>query len=123
MRNGSAIKVALCAVLLMGAPSLQANSLLWSHCPNPGIHADVSNPLFDSIVACYDLDDATDSSENGYTLTNNNSVTFVSGLVGNAGDFVLTSSQYLSRADNADLSVTGDYSVSAWVNLDNVSTT
>lgn len=53
--------------------------------------------------AWWDLDDVTDA-HGANDLTNNNVVTFVPGLVGNAANFVGASSQYLSIADNAALS-------------------
>ena len=82
-----------------------------------------TNPLWDNLVACYDLDDETDSTSSGYTLTNNNSVTFSTGLIGNVGSFSKASSKYLSRTDNADLSVNSDYTVSVWVKLTSYDTT
>lgn len=65
-------------------------------------------------VAYYKLDDVNDSSGNGYTLTNNNAVTFGAGKVGNAASFVAASNQSLSRA-GSDLDITTtDYAFSFW---------
>jgi hypothetical protein len=49
----------------------------------------------------------TDATGNGNTLTNNNTVTSISGKVGNAAQFLQGSAQYLSIADNASYSIGG----------------
>ncbi len=58
------------------------------------------------------------------TLTNNNTVTTVAGIVGsNAAHFAKASSQYLSIANNASLqSDNGDISVAFWVYMDTKTT-
>ena len=53
-------------------------------------------PLWSGLAAFYKLDGLTDSSGNGYTLTNNNGVTFSAGKIGNAANFDGTN--WLSRA-------------------------
>lgn len=58
--------------------------------------------LFDNCVAAWKLSDLTDSTGRGNTLTNNNSATFSTGLIGNAAYFD-GSNQFLSIADNADV--------------------
>ena len=57
----------------------------------------------------------------GCDLTDNNTVTQAVGKIGNAGQFTLANSEYLSHADHADLS-TGDidFTVSAWVYADSL---
>lgn len=65
-----------------------------------------------NLVAFYKLDDVTDSSGNGYTLTNNNNVQFVAGKIGNAAEFAVT--QYLSVNMNWNV-VQDDWSVSFWM--------
>lgn len=57
--------------------------------------------LLTNLVAYWKLEDVNDSHTGGYTLTNNNSVTFTSGKVNNAARFASASSKYLSRADDA----------------------
>lgn len=57
----------------------------------------------------------TDSSGNSNNLTANNSPTYVSGLFGSCIDFESGSSQNASIADNASLSITGDLSISVWL--------
>jgi hypothetical protein len=75
--------------------------------------------LTDDLKAFYSLDDANDAHLNGYHLTNNGTVTFVAGKVGNAGDFESGSSQYLSRADNADFSVGNmNFTLAAWFRIE-----
>lgn len=72
--------------------------------------------LSDNLIAYYSLDDATDAHTNSYDLTNNNTVTFTAGKVGNAATFSAASSQYLSHADNADFSMGDvDFTVAAWI--------
>ncbi len=74
------------------------------------------NSLLNGLQFYYKLEDVSDSSGNGLTLTNNNTVTFVAGKVNNAANFVAASSQSLTHADNAHYQPgTGDWSVSAWV--------
>jgi hypothetical protein len=53
----------------------------------------------------------TTDNKSGLTLTNNNGVTSVAGKVGNSASFNQASSQYLSLADNATVSLGG---TSAW---------
>ncbi|CBA17910.1 putative cell surface protein [Acaryochloris phage A-HIS2] len=53
----------------------------------------------------YELEDLTDSSANGENLTQNGSVTFASGAVGNAAVFTGSSSNYLSAASSANNSL------------------
>jgi hypothetical protein len=71
--------------------------------PVGSAEADITSNL----VAKYDLSDLTDATGRGNTLTNNNGVTFAAGKVGNAAVFDAGLAQYLSRADNADLSMNG----------------
>lgn len=74
--------------------------------------------LSDNLVAYYSLADINDATGRGNTLTNTNAVTFVSGKVGNAANFVVASTQYLTRASTADLQTGAiDFTVAGWVNL------
>lgn len=73
-----------------------------------------------SLVSYWPLSSTADV-HGSNTLTNNNSVTFASGKVGNAADFEATSAnQRLSVADNAGLSPTGDCWIGGWVQLESV---
>src|SRR3989344_3606321 len=69
--------------------------------------------------------DATrlDSSGNGTTLTESaaDTVAQVGGKFGNAGDFELGDTEYLSVADNTALSVTGSLTLAAWIRPETVS--
>lgn len=59
--------------------------------------------LFDGCVAAWKLSDLIDATGRGNTLTNNNSVAFVAGKIGNAAEFVTASSKFLSKASSADV--------------------
>lgn len=76
--------------------------------------------LITNLVSYWKLDEssgnATDSVSSN-TLTNNNTVTYSAGKINNGANFVSASSKYLSIADNASLSITGNLSISAWVNF------
>lgn len=73
--------------------------------------------LTDSLVAYWSLSDLTDS-HGSNTLTNNNTATFTTGKVGNAANFARASSQYLSIADNAALSMGDiDFTIACWVQI------
>lgn len=69
-----------------------------------------------NLQGLWHLSGVTDSSKNGYHLTNNGTTTFVPGRFGNCGLFN-GSSQYLSiaNASAANLYTTGDQTVFAWV--------
>jgi hypothetical protein len=71
--------------------------------------AAVTFPASD-LLAFWKLADTSDSSGNGNTLTNNNSVAFVAGKIGNAAEFDGTN--YLSRSMAVDFSE--DFTVSLW---------
>jgi hypothetical protein len=71
--------------------------------------AAVTFPASD-LLAFWKLADTSDSSGNGNTLTNNNSVAFVAGKIGNAAEFDGTNS--LSRTMAVDFSQ--DFTVSLW---------
>jgi hypothetical protein len=77
--------------------------------------------LSDTFLAWYDFEAGaltTDASGHGLTLTNNNTVTSISGKVGNAAQFDDASAQYFSIADNANFSLGGtDAYWCYWVKL------
>lgn len=79
------------------------------------------NSLLSGLVAYYPLSDVNDS-YGVRALTNNGTVTFGAGKVGNAATFVAASSQYLSLADEAGLSMGDfDFSIAGWVNFTTIS--
>lgn len=57
------------------------------------------------------------------TLTNNNTATFTTGLIGNCADLELGSSQSFSRTDTASLDFSGDFSWAGWVNVESLPAT
>ena len=71
-----------------------------------------------SILALYRLPDVNDSSGNSHTLTNNNSVAFGIGKLGNCAQFgAANSNKYLSHDDAFGKDLSGDASISLWVML------
>jgi hypothetical protein len=72
--------------------------------------------LTDNLLAFYKLNDLTDSSGNGNTLTNNGDVTFSSGKIGNAAVFD-GSNNYLQGPSGILPTSTSDYALSLWVNF------
>lgn len=78
--------------------------------------------LTTNLQAYYKFDEssgnASDSSGNGNTLTNNNTATFSAGKINNGADLEDSSSQYFSAADSASLDITGDLSFSGWVKVE-----
>lgn len=78
-----------------------------------------------SLVAHWKLEEASgnraDSSGNGTTLTDNNTVTSNPGKVGTAAQFTAASSEWLSAADNASVSMGDiDFTVAAWLYYDSL---
>lgn len=72
---------------------------------------------FPSIQALYHLEDLTDSSGNGNTLTNNNSVTFPAAKFGNGADLGASNTNKALTTTNS-LNVNGGaISVLAWIKL------
>lgn len=70
------------------------------------------------IVAGYHLADANDFSGNSKTLTNNGSVTFGLGKLGDCAQFGSSnSSKYLSRADGLGVDLSGNHGISVWIRL------
>lgn len=75
--------------------------------------------LTDGLVGWWKMDEtsgnATDSSGNGITLTDTNTVAFTSGKFGNGGDFESGNAEYQYTADNATLSIIGSLTLAAWI--------
>jgi hypothetical protein len=75
-----------------------------------------SSSLLSGLQFYYKLEDTSDSSGNGSTLTNSGAVTFIAGKVNNAANFIAASSQKLSVASNSfNQPASGDFSLSFWV--------
>ena len=78
--------------------------------------------LVDNLIAFWKLEEASGSridSVGSNNLTDNNTVTQATGIVGNAAQFARANSEHLSILDNIDLS-TGDidFSFACWIYLD-----
>lgn len=74
--------------------------------------------LLDGLKAYWALEDSTDSTANGYDLTNNGSVTFGgTGIQNNAAEFSGGTTKYLSINNNSDLQIEvgQDWTISMWV--------
>lgn len=74
--------------------------------------------LTTNLVSYWKLGDVNDSVGSN-NLTNNNTTTFTSGLIGNAATFVKASSQSLSitNAAQSGLNITGALTLNAWVKI------
>ncbi len=75
-------------------------------------------------ISCWDLEEASGTRADafgGNTLTDVNTVTQATGIVGFAADFELNNTEYLSHTDNASLS-TGDidFSLAGWFKLESI---
>lgn len=86
------------------------------------IVAGATEPLLTGLVAYWALEEASgtrvDATGRGNDLADNNTVTQTTGKVGNAALFTAANSEYLSHADNADLSMGDiDWTFVFWVNL------
>lgn len=81
------------------------------------------NAVWSNYRAVYHLNNTTDSTGNGYTLTNNNSVTLnATGILGGAADFGSgNTSKTLSNATDLGKSLTS-YTYDMWLNLYSVTT-
>lgn len=91
----------------------------------------ISSTLNTSLISYWKLDETSgtrvDSEPTGTAqdLTDNNTVTSSTGILGNAGQFTSANSEYLNRSDSADLSVGQNqpFTVAGWVYLDTKSST
>lgn len=73
-----------------------------------------------SLSGFWELEEASgtrNDSHGANHLTDNNTVTQNTGIVGNAAEFVTANSESLSIADNASLGYSGDFSVAIWFYL------
>jgi len=80
-------------------------------------HAVSSYEISDgSVRALWSLENTTDDSGNGYTLTNNNTVDFVAGKLNNAASTTRALTQYLDIA--SDIGITGgSVGIALWVKI------
>lgn len=78
--------------------------------------------LTDSLISYWTLDESSDGSgavtrndsHSTNHLTDNNTTPSGTGIISNGADFESANSEYLSKTDTANLSITGDYSISLW---------
>ena len=80
-------------------------------------------PLTTSLVEAWNLQEASGNRAGAFaslTLTDNNTVTQTTGpssVIPQAALFTAANSEYLSRADEAALSLTGDWTITGWAKL------
>ena len=84
---------------------------------NPYRYA-VSDPLLDGLIAWLPLNETSgtrfDAHTGGYDFTDNNTVGFAAGKVGNAASFVRGNAEYLSSTNSVFDLATVDYSILGW---------
>lgn len=73
--------------------------------------------LQENNLAFWRLEDLTDSSPNGNTLTNNNSVQFVAGKIGNCAEFNGTDNFLRLNSFSSSFNTSTPYSISIWHNI------
>ena len=83
----------------------------------------VHGALITSLVSYWKLDEASGNradAQGSNTLTDTNTVLSATGIINLGGDFESATSEYLTIADNASLSITGDLSFSTWVKFESL---
>lgn len=76
-----------------------------------------------NLQGLWHLSGLTDSSSNGYNLTNNNAATFVPGKWNNGAKLVSASSQHLNNTSTPNLRIAGSQTWIAWIKPATVNTT
>jgi len=83
-----------------------------------------TNPGKDNLIAWWSLDETSGTradSHGSNDLTDNNTVTYDTGKQGNAADFEDSVGEYLSIADNADLSFGDeDFTIGCWIKIESL---
>ncbi len=92
-------------IVLAGLLPVQAQTVALQYCPDTNSRA------------IYWLEDLTDQTSNGYTLTNHNSVGFVTGDFNNAADLGASNTNKFLDAHSALGWTGGDVSISLWVKM------
>jgi hypothetical protein len=75
-------------------------------------------PYLTNLSGWWKLEEASGTRDDAHStndLTDNNTVTSAVGIQGTAGLFTKANTEYLSIADNAPLSMSGSFSICAWV--------
>ena len=78
--------------------------------------------LADNLISYWKMDESSDGSgavtrndsHSTNHLTDNNTIASGTGIISNGADIEKDNTEFLSVADNASLSITGDYSISLW---------
>lgn len=110
-------------ISLLFASSLIAALLSVAFMPPPVPLYD-TNPGTSGLVSCWDLNEASgtrfqNAGSGSNDLTDNNTVTQNTGLVGNAAQFTAANLETLSKADNASLDPgTNSFTATLWVYFD-----
>jgi hypothetical protein len=109
-------RIAVITTLLLAAAML----LAWLMNVTPAQAA-----IEDDLVACWDMDETSgtryDSAGSNH-LTDNNTVGYTTGKIGNAASFISDNTEKLDIADNNNVSSDGrSFTVSLWVNWQSVS--
>jgi hypothetical protein len=90
-------------------------------CQQVSAATDVKNDatLSTSLIAYWDLDETSgtraDSHTGGYDLTDNNTVGYATGIIGNAADCETSASEFLSIANKLGTTANTDFSISMWL--------
>lgn len=91
--------------------------------PTPDPQEPGEMALTDDLIAFWELEEASGTRNDAHGsnhLTDNNTVLSAAGLVGTAGDFETSATEYLSLSDNAALSLGSDqaFTFAVWVNAE-----
>lgn len=78
--------------------------------------------LKDNLISYWKLEESSGTRADAHgsnNLTDNFTVTSGAGKIGTAADFELSNTESLSVGDNPGLSMTGDFTIALWVNIEN----
>jgi hypothetical protein len=83
--------------------------------------------LTDNLISCWELEEASGTRFDAVVasandLGDNNTVTQATGKVGNCAHFTSANTEFLNKASNASLQVSGSFSVAVWVKFTSVTT-
>jgi roadblock/LC7 domain-containing protein len=86
-----------------------------------------TNPGTTNLIAWWSLDETSGTRNDSHGtnhLTDNNTVTYATGKIGNAASFALANSEYFNIGDNAAISMGDiDFTLTGWVRLSSLPTT
>lgn len=115
MKRWAFTLLVLAPLVLLAASSFAPNRRLWFHPVASGGSSSLPQPS-----AYWNMDAAsgaeTDQTGNGNNLTDNNSVTSGTGIIGGSRQFTSNNLEYLSIADNSTVSTDNkSWSLSVWI--------